>query len=79
MHIRYFSRAVDRKRCLDELWSLDSQNIVPDDRDVLEDNMVEAKARPRPWVFEVKAKTKTRSFRIKATYTYKSYMTNEVP
>jgi len=35
---------------------------------VFEDNMVEAKA-----------KAKARSFWIKATYTYKSYMTSEAP
>ena len=37
-------------------------------RDVFEDNTVEAKA-----------KAKARSFWIKATYTYKSYMTSEAP
>ena len=34
-------------------------------------------SRPRPEVFEAKAKA--RSFRIKAKYTYKSYMTSEAP
>ena len=38
-----------------------------------------SRLRPRPGVFEAKAKAKARSFRIKATYTYKSYMTSEAP